>query len=176
MSVSRTQRVLRRAWLLATTVVLLPAYALAYTHDLKSDRGSEPTVKGNAHAHTTRDRTTRARTTWDSVFSAPQAARGESTYAKTCSRCHQPSLGGADEAPALAGGAFLSSWNGLTLGELHSRIIKSMPTDTPGAYKRQDVVDVIAYLLRFNAFPAGKADLPSDDDALKSVLISTTKP
>ena len=118
----------------------------------------------------------RARTTWDSVFSATQASRGESTYTKTCARCHQASLSGADEAPALTGAAFMSGWNGQTLGDLHGRIMSSMPTDTPGLYKRQDVADVIAYVLNFNAFPAGKMELPSDDAGLKGITFATAKP
>src|SRR5690242_20202298 len=58
------------------------------------------------------------RTVWDSVYSAPQAARGESTYARSCARCHGATLTGANEAPPLAGSGFLGNWNGLALNEL----------------------------------------------------------
>lgn len=117
-----------------------------------------------------------ARTTWDSVYSAEQAGRGETTYLHTCSRCHQPSLGGADEAPALTGSAFLSAWNGQTLGDLHERVRTTMPTDTPGTYSRQDISDVIAYVLKFNQFPAGKIPLPTGDEELKGITFVTVKP
>jgi S-disulfanyl-L-cysteine oxidoreductase SoxD len=119
---------------------------------------------------------TRGRTTWDSVFSAEQATRGQATYGRTCSRCHQASLGGADEAPALTGGAFLSNWNGHTLYELHDRIGSSMPTDTPGTYKREDIADVIAYMLSVNGFPAGQTALPFVDDSLKGIAFVAAKP
>ena len=118
----------------------------------------------------------RTSTTWDSVYSAEQATRGQATYTKTCQRCHTATLGGADESPALTGGAFLSNWNGQTLYTLHDRIISSMPSDTPGVYKKPDVADVIAYILSVNGYPAGKNSLPMSDDSLKSITISTSKP
>ncbi|MEO7998828.1 MAG: c-type cytochrome [Gemmatimonadaceae bacterium] len=118
----------------------------------------------------------RARTTWDSVYTAEQAGRGETTYAKTCSRCHQAALGGADEAPALTGSAFMGSWNGQTLQSLHDRVRTTMPTDTPGTYSRQDIADVLAYMLKFNQFPAGSVELPSGDEELKAIMFVSTKP
>ena len=122
------------------------------------------------------NRTYAARTTWDSVYSADQATRGESTYTKTCARCHKIGLGGADEAPALTGGAFMGSWNGQTLHDLHDRIRTTMPTDTPGTYSRQDIADIIAYMLKFNQFPAGKTELPTGDEELKSITFVSAKP
>lgn len=122
------------------------------------------------------NRTHRARTTWDSVYSVDQAARGETTYARTCSRCHKAALGGADEAPALTGSAFMGSWNGQTLHDLHDRVRTTMPTDTPGTYSRQDIADVIAYMLKFNQFPAGMVELPVGDEELKSITFVSTKP
>lgn len=118
----------------------------------------------------------RARTTWDSVYTTEQAGRGETTYSKTCARCHQASLGGADEAPALTGPAFMGSWNGQTLQSLHDRVRTTMPTDTPGTYSRQDIADVMAYMLKFNQFPAGKTELPSSDEELKAITFVSTKP
>ena len=147
----------RRQWLVVAAV-LLPAFAFAKEEVRASSR------------------IFRARTTWDSVYSADQATRGESTYAKTCSRCHKAALGGADEAPALTGGAFMGSWNGQTLHDLHDRIRTTMPTDTPGTYSRQDIADVIAYMLKFNQFPAGKAELPTAEEELKSITFVSTKP
>ena len=111
-----------------------------------------------------------ARTTWDSVFTAEQAARGQVAYSQSCARCHQAALGGADESPALTGSSFLSGWNGQTLGVLHERVRRSMPPDDPGAFGRQLVTDVIAYILSYNGFPAGKAELPSTDAALGGIV------
>ena len=84
---------------------------------------------------------TSERTTWDSVYTVEQAARGEKTYGETCARCHRATLGGGDEAPALTGSGFMSSWSGQTLHELHERVRTTMPTDTPAVYSRQQVTD-----------------------------------
>ena len=116
------------------------------------------------------------RTTWDSVFSAAQAGRGETTYKQLCARCHMETLAGGDEAGELTGSAFMSSWNGQSLADLHERIRTTMPTDTPGVYSSQQVTDVIAYMLRFNGFPSGSVELTHANDALKSIRFVTAKP
>jgi mono/diheme cytochrome c family protein len=116
------------------------------------------------------------RTVWDSVYSATQAARGETAYVKSCARCHKESLGGADESPAIAGAGFLANWNGETVGALHERIRTTMPPDDPGSLNRQLVTEVTAYMLKMNGFPAGSADLPTDLDSLKSIAIRASKP
>jgi mono/diheme cytochrome c family protein len=116
------------------------------------------------------------RTTWDSVFSAAQAGRGETTYTQRCARCHMETLAGGDEAGELTGSAFMSSWNGQTLADLHERIRTTMPTDTPGVYSSQQITDVIAYMLRFNGFPPGSVELTHTNDALKSIRFVTAKP
>jgi mono/diheme cytochrome c family protein len=116
------------------------------------------------------------RTTWDSVYTASQASRGETAYAKTCARCHGASLGGGDESPALTGGNFLGNWNGLPLSELQKRIKTTMPSDTVGIYDIQLVTDVIAFMLRANGFPAGTAELPKDAEPLKEIVVKAGKP
>ena len=117
----------------------------------------------------------RDRTTWDSVFTSEQAARGEAAYAATCSRCHQESLGGADQAPALAGGTFLSKWSGLTLSDLHDRVRITMPPSEPGTYGREHISDVLAYMLSVNGFPAGRSELPVAAAALQTIRIEATR-
>jgi hypothetical protein len=116
------------------------------------------------------------RTVWDSVYSAPQAGRGESAYARSCARCHGATLSGANEAPPLAGSGFLGNWNGLALNELQNRIQTTMPSDSVGIYNRTLVVTVMAYLLKANGFPAGTADLPESVDSLKGIMLNTSKP
>ena len=116
------------------------------------------------------------RTTWDSVYNTEQADRGQAAYKQVCARCHRDALNGGDEAPALTGTSFMSAWNGLTLEELHERIRTTMPTDTPGVYPKQQVTDVIAYMLRYNGFPAGSKELTHELDALKGIKFVASKP
>jgi len=118
----------------------------------------------------------RDRSTWDSVFTVEQAARGEKIYGETCARCHRATLGGGDESPALTGSGFMSSWSGQTLHELHERVRTTMPTDTPAVYSRQQVTDVIAYMLRFNGFPPGTTELTHAADALKTIRFLDSRP
>ena len=115
-------------------------------------------------------------TVWDSVYSASQAARGESSYVKACARCHQASLGGADQSPPLVGSGFLGNWNGLPLSDLQDRIRTTMPPDSIGIVDRQLVTDVIAFMLKANGFPAGAADLPAEMERLKAITVQTARP
>jgi quinoprotein glucose dehydrogenase len=116
------------------------------------------------------------RTVWDSVYSAEQATRGQASYLQSCARCHQASLGGADESPALTGGAFLANWNGQTLGDMLERIRTTMPTNDPGTFARPLIADVMAYVLKVNGFPAGAAELPADTESLKEIRLETARP
>ena len=136
----------------------------------------------DAAAHARATRTPRRvagaaeRSVWDSVYTAEQATRGQAAYNRTCARCHQPALGGADQSPALIGSAFLGNWNGLTLGAMHERIRTSMPTDDPGTYGRQHIADVMAYVLKVNGFPAGAVELPKESEALLEIRFQASKP
>jgi mono/diheme cytochrome c family protein len=116
------------------------------------------------------------RTTWDGVYNEAQAKRGEGIFIQACSNCHGRNLEGADMTPGLTGGVFMANWDGLSVGDLADRIRVSMPFDRPGTLTRQDNADVVAYILRFNQFPAGKDELPRDIPALKQIAFKASKP
>ena len=115
------------------------------------------------------------RTVWDGVYTGEQASRGEKAFVEACSNCHGRTLEGADMTPALTGGAFMANWDGLTVGDLFDRIRISMPADRPGSLSRQEDADVIAYILQFNQFPAGKEELPREVQILKQILFKASK-
>jgi len=115
------------------------------------------------------------RTVWDGVYNDAQARRGEAVFLEACSNCHGRSLEGADMTPALTGGAFMANWDGLTVGDLFDRIRISMPADRPGSLSRQEDVDVVAYILRFNEFPSGKEELPREVQILKQILFKASR-
>jgi S-disulfanyl-L-cysteine oxidoreductase SoxD len=117
-----------------------------------------------------------SRSVWDGVYTSDQADRGHSVYHALCETCHGEALTGGDEVPALAGGQFLSNWNGLTVGDLFERVRKTMPANDPGKLTAQQNADVLAYLLDFNTFPAGKMELPREAEVLKQIRIEATKP
>ena len=117
-----------------------------------------------------------SKTVWDGVYTDDQAKRGEGVYAKECASCHGSELTGGEAAPPLTGDAFYANWNGLTLGDLFERIRVSMPQNAPGSLSRQQNADVLAFILKVNQFPAGKAELDRQTDILKTIKFDSTKP
>src|SRR5580700_7879989 len=116
------------------------------------------------------------RSVWDGVYTAPQAERGKPLYNQRCGSCHGDSMSGGETAPPLAGGEFLSNWNGLTAGDLFDRIRTSMPMNAPGKLSREVNADITAYILRFNGFPAGAVELDRRSEVLKQIRIEPAKP
>ncbi len=112
---------------------------------------------------------------WDGVYTGEQAQRGEGLYQKDCARCHGVSLTGGEEAPPLAGGAFLANWTGTTAGDLAKRIRTTMPPDAIGRLSRQQNTDILAHILKVNNFPAGKTELPRETELLKQIRIEAAK-
>jgi mono/diheme cytochrome c family protein len=127
-------------------------------------------------AHASRVEQQSARTVWDAVYSEAQAARGKEVYRQECAPCHLDSLGGADMAPGLAGNAFLTTWNELSVGDLFERTRISMPQDNPARLTRQQYIDIVAYMLQANRFPAGANDLSHDLEGLKQIKILMKAP
>ena len=97
----------------------------------------------------------RTRTVWDGVYTGDQASRGRDSYEASCSSCHQPSLTGAGESPALVGSPFMERWREDTVASLFTRVSTLMPFDNPATLTRDAYLDVVAYLLQVNGFPAG---------------------
>ena len=117
-----------------------------------------------------------SRSVWEGVFTKEQAKRGEAAYAQNCSSCHGPDLTGNDEAAPLAGPAFLANWDGLSVGDLSDRVRVSMPPNNLGKLSRQQITDILSYVLSVNNFPAGKSDLDPKPELLKQVRIDGTRP
>jgi S-disulfanyl-L-cysteine oxidoreductase SoxD len=112
----------------------------------------------------------------DGVYSAEQAHRGEAMYQKQCVSCHGAALDGAGPYPALSGDDFLAKYQGQPATNLYDMIQKLMPATSPGSLSRPDAADLLAYILSFNKFPAGKTDLPSDEDSLKKLQLPKPAP
>ena len=121
------------------------------------------------HAQTTKS-------VWDGVYTQDQAKEGQASYNESCSSCHGDTLMGGESAPALAGGEFLSNWNGLTLGDLFERIRTTMPQNRPGSLSREKNAAILAYLLSVSQFPAGKTALAQQKEVLDQIKIDAQKP
>jgi len=116
-----------------------------------------------------------ASSTWDSVYSEPQAAAGEKIYNDKCAMCHGAEGNGAD-APALRGADFGGNWDTMTVGQLFDRIRLTMPQDDPQSLNRDDTASLVAYMLSKNGFPAGSNALPTEGDALAHIKYLANKP
>ena len=117
------------------------------------------------------------KTTWDSVYTAAQAAHGDSVYKASCMKCHGPALKGTEtDGGPLVGKEFLDGWNGMTLDQLYNKIDRTMPSDNPKTLPAKDVADVMAFILSQNQFPAGASPLTENMDSLKSIKLTTSKP
>jgi cytochrome c len=110
---------------------------------------------------------------WDGVFTETQANRGERQYGRACERCHGADLAGdqVNEIPALSLDAFMTSWSGKSVKDLVDAVKRSMPKDKPGSLGTGAYVDVVAYLLQANRFPAGSRELPRVPEELESIVI-----
>jgi cytochrome c len=113
---------------------------------------------------------------WSGVYTEAQAKRGEALYADKCASCHAPDLSGIDQAPALSGSDFMTNWNDQSMNDLFERVRISMPADKPGTLTRQEVVDVLSFILQKNTVPAGQTDLAPDAETLKAVMFLAKKP
>jgi cytochrome c len=109
----------------------------------------------------------------DGIYSADQAQRGEALYKKQCTACHGEALDGAGPYPPLSGNDFLTKYAGKPASNFYDMIQKLMPATAPGSLSRPDAADLLAYILSFNKFPAGKTDFPSDADSLKKLTLPT---
>lgn len=108
----------------------------------------------------------------EGAFSADQASRGKAGYEGVCMRCHGAALTGSEgNGPAIKGPAFLAHWDRDTLGSLYTKIRDTMPLGTPGTLTDEVKLQILAYVLQQNGFPAGAVDLPSDVNALEEIGI-----
>ena len=110
-----------------------------------------------------------ARTVRDGVYTDAQATRGSAIYKEKCESCHGPTLGGS-LAPPLAGDAFAATWGG-PLSAIVDKIQATMPANAMGTLTRAQAADVLAFMLKTSRFPAGRADLPSEDAALTTITL-----
>ena len=91
-------------------------------------------------------------------------------------RSHGEALDGAGPYPPLAGDDFLTKYAGQPAINLYNLIQKLMPATAPGTLTRPQAADLLAYILSFNKFPAGKTDLPNDEDSLNKLTLPKPAP
>lgn len=113
---------------------------------------------------------------WDGIYTQEQAARGAQDFSQVCASCHGAALTGSGEAPALSGGQFTGDFEGQTIGDIFDRIRTTMPQSAPGVLSRDQYADILAFLLKSNGFPAGKAALGPRSEDLRAISFEASKP
>jgi mono/diheme cytochrome c family protein len=117
------------------------------------------------------------------LYSEEQAVRGKAEFAKSCAACHtiDKSLGDtfAKNPPAsagviklpLAGGNVIAKWR--TVGDLFSKVRRTMPANNQNGLTDASYLDVMAYMLQANGLAPGKP-LIADANALHKLTIDSS--
>ena len=102
-------------------------------------------------------------TTLDGVYTVAQAQRGQELFDDVCSECH--------ETDDLTDRAFQARWEGQSTFQLWYFINDRMPYDDPWSLSRQQVTDVMTYILQLNGLKTGDAEMGIDDDSIDDYWI-----
>lgn len=107
------------------------------------------------------------------VYTQQQADAGAKLYSQHCAACHGAKLQGVS-GPPLGGAAFAAKWLGgnHTADDLYYIMHTQMPLNAPGSLKESEYLDILAFVLQQNGFPAGKNALSIKE--LKDIKL--TKP
>jgi len=102
-----------------------------------------------------------SRTVWNGAYTEAQSARGQREYSTHCStNCHREDLSGYNDT--LRGDRFMEKYREASLFLLFDKIKTTMPRNAAGSLSDRQYVDIVAYLLRANDFPAGSDELTLD--------------
>jgi mono/diheme cytochrome c family protein len=97
------------------------------------------------------------------VYTADQATKGRQVFNGNCLGCHTTAT--------HMGAAFENKWFGRPLFDLYDYVSQMMPKAAPGSLTEDEYVWLVAYILRLNGMPAGRAPLEADPARLKAVRI-----
>ena len=94
------------------------------------------------------------------MYSSEQADRGRTLFRDVCIICHPDPF-------------WRSSWDGRSVGEVYTKILKFMPDDAPGTLNAEEAASAVAYILQSNGFPSGSVALPTDVTLLDRIRLET---
>jgi mono/diheme cytochrome c family protein len=106
------------------------------------------------------------KTVLDGAYTEMQANRGAAQYDQHCANCHE---GVCSDGPPLFGPQFIDRWREDTLDFLFTNMRTRMPRDSAGSLNDGTYLDVLAYILQKNRYPAGSKEL--DTDAVRTTLL-----
>jgi len=94
------------------------------------------------------------------LYTASQASAGSKLFGANCAACHGDHLeGGA--GPALSGATLgtLAKNTKLSIGDMFTFLAQEMPLNEPASLKHDQYVDIMAFILKVNGYPAGSKAL-----------------
>jgi PQQ-dependent dehydrogenase (s-GDH family) len=103
-------------------------------------------------------------------FAASQSASGKTAFNANCASCHGNTMTNGTFGPPLAGEYFKTTWTGKTMRDFYDHA-KTMPPAAPASLQDETYADIVAYILEFNGYKAGKAKLPTGAAALEKMSI-----
>ena len=111
------------------------------------------------------------------IYTEEQAATGRDLYAEHCASCHGMMLEGGSSVP-LSGATFQTRWadEKHSMGDLFYIVRTLMPYGQPATLSKPEYIDIIAYLLMINGYPAGRRALPLDPAVLDGIIIRPRRP
>ncbi|HZV38916.1 MAG TPA: c-type cytochrome, partial [Pseudoxanthomonas sp.] len=95
------------------------------------------------------------------LFTAKQATGGRASYEQNCAICHGDKLTGR-AGPALKGKHFAPDDGKYKVGDIFAIVHKNMPAMAPGSLPQDTYVEIMAYILQQNGYPAGGKPLTFD--------------
>ncbi len=104
------------------------------------------------------------------LYTKAQAATGFAKFIGNCAMCHGAHLEGRS-GPSLKGPNWASAKADYTVGEVFTVVSQQMPANDPGSLEKSDYVNIMAYLLQQNGYPAGDAMLNFDQAASSTVKL-----
>jgi len=108
------------------------------------------------------------------LYTEDQAAKGAFAYYQNCAMCHGPLLDGQPggySGPALKGAAFADPSYDFHLSDIFNFVAKLMPSATPGSLTHEQYVQIMAFILKQNGYPAGSHELAYEEAEKSKVPI-----
>jgi len=102
------------------------------------------------------------------LYTAGQAEKGQAAFSENCALCHGENLQGR-AGPALKGVHFAPNSGKYKVGDIFNIVSKNMPATQPGSLPHDTYVEIMAFLLQENGYPAGDKAL-SFDEAKESTV------
>ena len=103
-------------------------------------------------------------TTNDGIYTKAQADGAKKQFDKICAECHAFTVAAKKKPKDLTLGdePFFESWTGRPVVDLVNVIVLTMPNDGSAVVSEAEAVDLVAYVLQQNGFPAGQKPLTKD--------------